>query len=190
MSKPLQQLIKRCTTFRSLFIGIGVIWIVSFIVGAFAPTTVLSDNWVLQNYVSAMSFIANPRGLVTTRASYPEVTALFHSITCWSLPLWFLVAWKWMNGQLGVNKTDMLFKVHLSIGNRLTLLILLPLWFFVIFIGVVLNHGGDTRLISFGTSRTQLAVFGMSWQCLVASSLAVAFFSLKRLFTSDRTRLR
>jgi hypothetical protein len=175
------------TTYRFLFKGIVIIWSLGFVVGAFAPTTVLADHWVLQQYVSAMSFVANPRELIATKSTYPEVSALYHAVIFWSLPLWFLVWWKWMNSQLGLNKTDMIFKARLSFGNRLTLLVLLPLWVFLTFAGFNLNHGGDTRMIAFGTSRIQLAMFGMAFQLGVAGTLALALFSIKRLFTFNKT---
>lgn len=183
MNKHLYQRIERCMTYRNLFIGIIVIWFLGFMVATFASITVLADNWALQKYVFVMSFVANPRGLIATRSTYPEVSVLYHAIVFWSLPLWLLVWWKWMNSQLGLNKTDMLFKARLSFGNRLTLLILLPLWVFLTFAGFSLNHGGDTRMIAFGTSRLQLAVFGMAFQLGVAGTLAVTLFSIKRLFT-------
>lgn len=177
---------QRGTTYGSLLIGIVAIWFLGFIVGVFAPTTVLADNWALQKYVSAMSFVANPRGLIATKSTYPEVSALYHAVVFWSLPLWLLVWWKWMNSQLGLNKTDMIFKARLSFGNRLTLLILLPLWVFLAFAGFGLNHGGDTRMVAFGTSRIQLAMFGMAVHLGVAGMLTVTLFSIKRLFTFNK----
>lgn len=175
------------TTYRFLFVCIGVIWLLGLLVGLFAPITILSDNWVLQAYVSAMVFVTNPKGLMGTKSLYPEVSALYYAITIWSLPLWTLVSWKWMNSQVGSNKTDMIFKVHLSIANRLTLLLLLPLWIFLTYAGFSLNHGGDTRMIAFGTSRLQLAVFGVAIQVSVALTLSVALFSAKRFFSFNQT---
>ena len=175
------------TTYRPLFIAILAIWFLGFAVGAFAPTTVLADNWVLHQYVSAMSFIANPKGLMAARSTFPEVSALYHAVICWSLPFWFLVWWKWMNSQVGVDKTSMIFKVKLSLWNRLVLLLLMPLWLFLTYAGFNLNHGGDTRMIAFGTSRLQLAIFGMGFQVGVTGSLALVFFSIRRFFTINQT---
>jgi hypothetical protein len=175
------------TTYRFLFACISVIWLLGFLVGVFAPITILSDNWVLQAYVSAMAFVTNPRGLMGTKSLYPEVSALYHAIAIWSLPLWTLFIWKWMNSQLGPNKTDMIFKVHLSIGNRLTLFLLLPLWIFLAYVGFRANHGGNTRLVAFGPSRMQLAVFGMGFHMAVATCVNLACFSLKRLLSFKKT---
>lgn len=173
------------SSYRMMFIAVLIVWFLGFLVGAFVPTTVLTDSWALQRYVSAMSFVVDPKGLISSKSAFPEVTTLYHSIVCWSFPFWFLVWWKWMNSQIGIGKTDMIFKSRLSIWNRLVVLLLLPLWLFLTY-AFTLNHGGDTRLVAFGTSRLQLAIFGMAIPAGMAGTLALALFSIKRVFTSEK----
>ncbi len=170
----------RGITYSTLFFAIFVIWLLGFLVGVFASTTVLTDNRALQKYVSAMSFIANPKGLIATKSTFPEVSAMYHAVVCWGLPFWFLVWLKWMNSQVGVSKTGVLFKTNLSWWNRLLLLLLVPFWLIMIYVVFNFNHGGDTRMIEFGTSRLQLALFGMGFQLCIAGMLAIVFFSLNR----------
>jgi hypothetical protein len=173
------------STYRIMFAAVLVIWVLGFLVGGFASTAVLTENSTLQAYVSAMSFVANPKGLISSKSTFPEITALYYSIVCWSFPFWFSIWWKWMNGQVGVSKTDMIFKAHLSLGNRLVVFLLLPLWIFLTY-AFTLNHGGDTRLVAFGTSRLQLATFGMAFPAGMAGTLVLAIFSIKRVFTSEK----
>lgn len=190
MSNPANSAVKRRAmllgdrvSYRSLLTGILVIWLIGFLVGAWAPTTVLDDHWLARQYASVMSFVADPRGLIQSKSNFPQVTALYHAVIVWGLPLWFMLWWKWMNSQVGPNKTDMIFKASLSFGNRLTLLLLLPLWLFLAYAAFSLNHGGNTRMFAFGTSRLALAIFGMGGQIAASGMLALALFSIKRLIT-------
>jgi hypothetical protein len=172
---------KGILNYRAILIAILTIWLLGLFVGIFAPADVLSSTPFLQEYVSAISFISNPKGLIAARSTFPEVSALYHATVIWSLPLWILLSWKWMSDQLKTNKTDMLFKPTLTIGNKFLLILLLPIWLLLTYAGFSLNHGGDTRIFAFGTSRMQLAIFGMALQICIAITFSIAIFSVKRL---------
>jgi hypothetical protein len=178
----------KCKGYRLLFIPILVVWILGAFVGVLAPETVLTDNVMLQNYVSAISIVTDPKHLIGTKSSFPEVSTLYHSVVYWGFPFSLLLWWCWMNEQLQNNKTDMIFKPTLSFGNRLTILLLLPLWLFLTYVSFNLNHGGDTRIIAFGTSRIQLALFGMVFQFGMTGMLVLSIFSVKRLLTVNKTK--
>lgn len=49
------------------------------------------------------------------------------------------------------------------------------------FAALTLNHGGDVRLAAFGTSRVQLAPFGMAFPLAGAVTLVLAAFTVRRL---------
>jgi hypothetical protein len=161
------------------------IWFAGFITATYAPTTVLTDYWLARTFASMMSFVATPLGQSASRSSFPEVSALYYSIIWWSFPWWLLIWWKWANSQVGVSKTGILFKARLSLLNRFWFLVLVPLWFFLAYAGFRLNHGGDARLVSLGSSRLQLGIFGLGIPAGVAGALVFAFFSIKRAFTSN-----
>lgn len=152
-----------------------------FAIALFAPDDVL-ESAVLRGYVSLMSPLINPKGLMGTRSAFSQVTLLYHAVAIWSLPAWLVVVWRWMNSRVGVDRTGILFKLRLSLGNRIALLILLPLWLGLAYGLFSLNHGGDARLFAFGSSRIQLATLGMATYAASAALISLAAFSIKRLF--------
>src|SRR5688500_14809156 len=119
MITQLVRALNKPSPYRNLFIPWASIWFVGFLVGAYAPPTILDDNQVLRWYVSLMSLISDPRGVIGSRSSFPQITALYHAVAVWSIPVTFLLWWRWMNRQVGVSKTGFLLKEQLSIGNRL-----------------------------------------------------------------------
>jgi hypothetical protein len=169
-----------------LFGCIAALWAAGFGIATLASSDVLEQSALLRKYVAIMAPLADPRGLMGTRSSFPQVTALYYSVICWSAVPWLAIWWRWMVQQIGTNKTDMLFKAHLSLGNRAALLILTPLWLALAYAFIFLNHGGDTRLVAFGTSRIQLGLLGMVFYIGVAGLLAITAFSIKRAIALNK----
>ena len=160
---------------------LAVLWLAGGLVALFVPEDVL-DMAVIRSYLSLVLPFANPKGLMASRSDFPQVTLVYNAVVVWSLPAWVAVWWKWMNGQVGRDESGILFRRRLSLGNRLGLVVLLPLWMGLAYAGLTLNHGGDARLFAFGTSRVQLALFGMASPLAGATALVLAAFTVKRLF--------
>lgn len=160
---------------------IAALWLAALGIGLFAPHQVLVDVAALRAYEALVSHVSNPAGLLGTKSTFPQVTRLYHAVVIWSFPAWLVACWTWMNRQIGPDRTDLLFKLRLSTANRLFMLLTLPLWLGLAYASLAMNHGGDTRLVAFGTSRLQLALFGMLWPAIGAALLALAAFSARRL---------
>jgi hypothetical protein len=107
---------------------IAALWLAALGIGMFAPHRVL-DEWAAPRaYEALMSHVSNPRGLLGTKSTFPQVTRLYHAVVIWSFPAWLVACWTWMNRQIGPDKTDLLFRLRLSTANRLFMLATLPLW--------------------------------------------------------------
>lgn len=171
-------------TFRRLFLLVLLIWIVTFAIGLFAPRSVLSDHEPLKIYADAVSSLIDVAGSNYQRSDFPEVSKLYHSISILSLPLWICIWFKWMRGQVGRSKDGVLFKDRIGVAGRLIGLALVPLWIFLAY-AFLLNHGGGTRLFQFGSSRTQLALFGMAFAAGMGGLVSLAAFSVWRAFSTN-----
>lgn len=138
---------------------------------------------LLSEYVEA-ALLLTTSGDVSAGSSFPDSAKVYFSFAWLMFPLFFILLWKW--GQKSDGKYDtLLFKPEekLTIGNRLVLLLLTPLWA-GLFIGEWFAFdGGDARLFKLGSSLPVLICFG--W--IAPGSLAVAAFtflaSLKKAFT-------
>lgn len=167
------------------WIVILALGVLGWAIALFAPDDVL-EHPLFRSYASLMAPLVNPRGLLGTRSAFAQVAVLYHSVVIWTLPAWLVVWWRWMNGRVGVDRTGILFKPRLSLGNRIALLVLLPLWVALGWGLFTLNHGGDTRVFAFGSSRVSLAFLGLAVPAALAVLAALAAFSVRRLLQPAR----
>jgi hypothetical protein len=165
---------------RILGVTIVALWLAGVIIATFSPITIISDHKLVGAFVSLMSWIMNSNGHLGDKSQFSEVTVFYHSVVFLSLPFWLIVLWRWASSQVGISKTGLLFKEPLSFINRLSLLLLVPLWLFLAYAAIIFNNGQDTRLFAFGSSRLMLGLFGMAIPLAIASSLVLAAFSIKR----------
>jgi hypothetical protein len=159
------------------------IFLAGFLIALFAPTTVLSDNPILQTYVSTMARGMSMCGGRTAKSTFPEVTALYHATICWGMPFVFLVTWKYLHNQINILDTP-LFRESRTILNRIKLIGIIMFSMGLMMCVIYIGHGGDLKRIPVGTSRLYLATAGAFTQSAGLMAILAAFlFSIKRLFT-------
>lgn len=167
------------------FVITCITYIVAGLVALFAPDTVLTDNGLLRVYADAVTNIVDVRGNNYGRSSFPEVSKLYHSIAMLSVPFWICIWLGWMRRSVGRNSRGLLFRKKLTLFHRIVLLAMVPI-FMLLAYAFLLNHGGDTRLVSFGTSRIQLATFGMMFEMGMTGTFCMSLFGLWRAVTPSK----
>lgn len=87
-----------------------------------------------------------------------------------------------MVNEIGKKNTGILFKKKLFFWQKLVLIIISPLWFYLFYVAVFLYSGEDSRLFDLGTSRIHLALWGMVVPCAAAGLICVGLFGAMRVF--------
>lgn len=168
-----------------LWIGIFLIWAIAAAFAVFASEAVLSENRALDTFVRFVLPVIDPASSLGEKSKFPQVTVLYYSIAWFSTPFWLKLFYAWFSRQISKSADGLLFKEKLSIGSRILLVVLVPIWI-ALLVGFVGNHGGDVRLAHLGTSRGQLALFGMAFPMGFSALICLIIFSLKRAFQSNR----
>jgi len=166
---------------RKILMTIALAWLVGLAIALKSPADILSQFPILKGYVTSYVSLFSYGSSLGSSSSFPEVTQLYYSLMAWTIPLFFILSYQWMRSRVGKERDGLLFKVNLPIANKFSLILLLPVWFALIWF-VSMNDGGDVRLISFGTSRGALGLFGLSFPCLTGVLLSASIFSIQRVF--------
>lgn len=162
-----------------LFIALA--WVLGLTVALLSPDDILGSSAVLTAYVSTyLNFFSYSRAL-GSESSFPMVTQLYHSLMAWTMPFFAVLSYSWMKGRVGRERDGLLFKAKLSVGNKLALMLLIPVWACFIWFASM-NDGGDVRLVPLGSSRVALGLFGISFHCLPGAMLSAIVFSIQRVF--------
>ena len=119
--------------YRKLFIIVGLIWIIGFLVATLATPDVISSSNVLSSFckwVECRSWMKDSK--------FPEISILYFSIVWISFPFWMCIWWKWMISRVGKDESGIVFKEKIMMKHRFLLIICLPIWgflsYFLIFI--------------------------------------------------------
>lgn len=158
---------------------IAVFWLAGVFIALFAPSHSHSTDSFLGGYIRFMLAILMPRG--GGASLHPFAFEFYYSFVWWSLPFWFSLWIGWLKKKIGILKSGLIFKPVLSIGNRFALLIMIPLWLALLYF-CTLSDGQDVRIFKIGTSRIQLALFGISVPALAGGLLALIVQSFRRIF--------
>lgn len=163
---------------RHMIQGTFAIWLLGLLVAWYAPLDVLDISALARTYTNVIGFVF-PIGYYSSKSGFSQVSILYNSIIWPSLPVLFILSWRymatWKNGLLAKpsNKMTIADKVFLLfIGAPLFLVLGLFLLFFF--------HGGDTRNVAFGSSRIELGIWGLLIPTGVAGFIAMGLGALKK----------
>ncbi len=160
-------------------------WCVGIFIAIFAPIDILEKAPLLKTYVNQILRLISSEGKLGSQSNFPQVTQLYYALLVWTIPFFFIISHSWMMTRVAKDRDGLLFKERLSMANKVWLILLLPIWVAFIYFAS-LNHGGDTRLVSFGASRWALGLFGIAFPLGVAAMMAVIAFSVRRVFFGDK----
>ena len=150
-------------------------------VAFFAPVDILTRTDIFGKYCDFFFKILNTCNLHYAGSSFPEVATVYFFIIWFSFPFWFFILWAWMLSQIGKGGGGVIFKKNLNAINKVALICLLPIWFFLLYVVVVLYGGGDSRLFALGSSRMQLGLWGMAVPASAAALSSLIVFTIKRV---------
>lgn len=169
-------------SFRAVMMLIFVIWVVGALIALLAPLDIIASNAFARLFVSMTSSVFNPSGLLGKKSDFPEVSIFYFSVVWLSFPLWFMLAWRWAKQMVGnpKSKGGIVFKVRLSIFDRLLIIAFTPLWILIAHSAYFFNLGQNIWLLDFGTSRLHLGLFGIIVPAGVGFLLACAIFGVCR----------
>lgn len=162
------------------------IWAAGAVAALLCTPSCAASSPLLKAYVELMSLFVDPHGHGFPKSNWPLITALYYSITYWSIPFFTLAIWRWMLRSIGHVESGVYFKRHLSLGNKAIILLFIPVWS-ALLLAATFNQGGNTRLIDLGTSTVHLALFGIVFPCGIALCISTIFFSFMRLFKNKET---
>jgi hypothetical protein len=154
--------------------------LLGFIVAMTCADNVLSQSPLLMAYVHMVAFVF-PIEHYVSRSNFGDMARLYNAIVWPMLPLYFVIVWNWLKGRQGKDPAP-LFRIgsDFTVSTRILLIVLSPLWLLIGCAGVVYMHGGDTRLVNFGTSRVQLAMLGWLMPFASAAGFATGLGSIKK----------
>ena len=150
------------------------------LVAIYSPADVLDRYPILQPYVATLIDLLSYKEVLGSESSFPQVSKLYHSLMVWTIPCFALVSRWWMSARVGRDRDSLLFKQHLSTFNKAALISLTPFWVALIWFASM-NHGGDVRLVPFGSSRVALGMLGLSIHFLVGAMISAIYFSFQRV---------
>lgn len=156
------------------------IWLLGLLVAWHAPLDVLDTYTIARSYTNIIGYVF-PLDVYSSKSNYPQVSTLYNSIAWPLLPVLFVLSWRniltWRGGVFSKDKSK------LSISDHIILTFLAGPFFLVVGIFLLVAfHGGDTRNASFGSSRMDLALWGLTIPIGVAFFIAVGIASFKKSF--------
>jgi hypothetical protein len=158
--------------------------LLGFVVITVGSDDILGRHSWLNGYVQLIGHIF-PLEQYVSRSPFGDVARLYNAIVWPALPVHFALLWTWFRkseGRPEARYDAPLFRVkpRLTVANRILLAVLAPV-FLILGVGALLYwHGGDTRLVHFGTSRMQLAVLGILGPVSSATGLSLGCAALKK----------
>lgn len=164
--------------YRKLFLIVGLIWIIGFLIATLATPDVISSSNVLSSFcklVECKSWMKY--------SDFPEVATFYFWVVWASLPFWICIWWKYFCEQVSIENKGFLFRKKLLIRHRLAVLLTTPLWFFLFYVSIFWFAGEDSRLFKIGTSRIGLGLWGMAVPMASAITICLGVFGLKRFLT-------
>lgn len=179
----------RDSDYRLAFLCIFLIWAAGFWVMLQAPDAVVESRSA-QGLIHFMAPIADMHHLLGVHGSRPGILRLYFSVVWCSFPIWLGMLWHWLSSQVGVSQeASAFFRPRLSRGNRVRLLLGLPLWLGAAY-GLTFNGMNDTLPAPFkGAMLTmapwQVAYLGMLLPSVSAWMLNLSWLSLRRLLDAS-----
>jgi hypothetical protein len=110
---------------------------------------------------------------------------LYNAVVWPALPIHYALWWAWLKNAQGRSDAGydvpmFRMKPKLSSADRILLGVLGPV-FLILGVGMFIYFdGGNTRLVNFGTSRVQLAIFGALGPITSAAGICVGLAGLKK----------
>lgn len=170
----------------SMYVVVGL-WLIGVVIVVFAPVDILDRVPALKACVDRVLLLVGSGDRLGKRSDFPQVTRLYHALLVWTVPFLVVISHSWLMTRVAKDRDGFLFKPSFSVVNKVCLILLLPIYIVIIYFAS-LNHGGDTRLFAFGTSRWALGLFGIAFPLAVAAMVAAIIFSVRRVFLEDKIK--
>ncbi|WP_369661407.1 hypothetical protein [Variovorax sp. V15] len=116
------------------------------------------------------------------RSEFPEISSTYYSIAWLSYPLFFHIVWHWLRISMDKGMDGLLVKRNLTFGEKIFILLSIPIFLLLIYGITVGNEGQSLRYFQLGKSRLDLAIFGIIAPAAAAICSAIIAFGLFRVF--------
>lgn len=178
-------------TQRICWFAIFVIWGFSLAAALWAPLDIMDRSSLLRMYASFKRETLGMPGF--DKSSFPGLSELYFSIIWLTAPFIFVLFFIFHNEKIGVilphaKKPKLLAKITLNFMDKIKIAIMIILFSPLLSIGVF-NRGQDIRMISLGTSRLELGLFGIIVPFVCMLILSTMIFGLSRIIKIDSGKL-
>lgn len=162
------------------------IWSVAALCAAYLPSEVARDIDSINPMPSLWKALSGWKGFL--KSDFPEISSLYYSIVWFSYPLFFYILWRWLEACMKKGIDGLLVKPDLKLSDKALIVFAIPV-FALLTYGIAMgNEGQGLRYLELGSSRFDLAMFGIIAPAAAAICSVIVVFGLSRLFGFGSTK--